>query len=163
MESAGTICAFLLVMCCLWRRICTARRLWARNDDAGAGERAAHTTNFAWAFYTLAAPLALDQLLQLAVTMNADTDPFLMQDWNEAALEEELTVQFASFSNLFTFIIGILIFFCCIWIPRHAVRTMILARGTAVLRSRAFEARYGWLTARYPAPHTHMLSDAVLC
>ena len=109
---------------------------WSRGD-VHSGETAAHLTNFMWALYTLVGVALLTQGLNAAQgvrVMDARTDS-------------------AAINALFTLLLSILaIVFIALYIPVHGLRKLAQARKKSLLRSRAFEARMGWLCARCVTP-----------
>eukprot|EP01047_Picozoa_sp_COSAG01_P039376 COSAG01_NODE_3250_length_6353_cov_445.752958_5_plen_730_part_00 len=99
---------------------------WRRYDDAPAGARATHLTNFGWALYTVVSPAAMAAMV--ASTDSSRTD--------------------LSHRYLIPFLVAPILLICLL--PAgFALHRMRIAKRKGLLRSRAFEARYGWLCARY--------------
>eukprot|EP01046_Picozoa_sp_COSAG06_P035459 COSAG06_NODE_3816_length_4877_cov_4.725827_1_plen_500_part_10 len=99
---------------------------WKKQGDTAAAGEAAHLTNFLWAVYTLTAPLVFSKIV------------WMLSSSGESRAAG-MTVAFIAGPVL------------VIVLPAHAWVQMAKARHEGRLHSRAFEARYGWLCARYIA------------
>jgi hypothetical protein len=113
---------FLLILA--WQM--DQKKRWEQRGDAVAAGQAAHLTNFLWALYTLTAPLVFSNLVWM-LSSSGDS--------------RAAGVTLAAIAGPLLAII----------IPILAMWHMGKARHEGRLHSSAFEARYGWLCARYEA------------
>ena len=126
--------AVMYIMSILFLSICFmcgyighAKSKWSKKGDAGAAETAAHLTNCGWALFTFLAPIALGKTLWL---ITDDTSR-------------------STGTGTYLYFFGVVATSVLLMVPGIGYLQMVSAKKNGLLTSRSFEARCGWLCARY--------------
>eukprot|EP01047_Picozoa_sp_COSAG01_P040572 COSAG01_NODE_3427_length_6093_cov_9.704943_2_plen_806_part_00 len=135
-----------LMLLCIGCGLCGCARCnqyrWKHYDNASAGARATHLSNFGWALYTMLSPAAVSSL---ATNSN-------IQFCTLPPRNRDLPIAYSvecNQDNMRLIILGVPAVLICVLPAGFALHRMRIANHKGLLRSRGFEAQYGWLCARY--------------